>query len=104
MADRIGQQPGNYRLTRLLGQGGFAEAYLRKQTLLETIIAIKVLHIQIAPGDLAQFQQEAFHYSRTYGHSPFRRWLDRFSLREVIRIGTNAVDSSLKIYLTKVVP
>ncbi len=88
MADRIGQQRGNYRLTRLLGQGGFAEVYLGKHTLLETTIAIKVLRTQVAPEDLAQFQQEACHYTRTYGHSPFRRWLDRFSLREVIRIGT----------------
>ena len=28
MADRLGQQFGNYRLVSLLGQGGYAEVYL----------------------------------------------------------------------------
>src|SRR5216110_1957375 len=59
MTDRIGQQLGNYRLTRLLGRGGFAEVYLGKHIFLGTTIAIKVLHTQVAPEDMAQFQQEA---------------------------------------------
>jgi serine/threonine protein kinase len=59
MADRIGQHLGNYRLTRLLGQGGFAEVYLGEHVFLGTTSAIKVLHTQVAPEDMAQFQQEA---------------------------------------------
>ena len=59
MTDRIGQQLGNYRLTRLLGQGGFAEVYLGTHIFLGTTIAIKVLHTQVAPEDMAEFEQEA---------------------------------------------
>ena len=55
MADRIGQQLGNYRLTRLLGQGGFAEVYLGEHVFLGTTIAIKVLHTQVAPEDMGSW-------------------------------------------------
>jgi WD40 repeat protein len=59
MTDRVGQHLGNYRLTRLLGEGSFAVVYLGEHTLLGTTIAIKVLHTQIAQGEVAKFQQEA---------------------------------------------
>ena len=42
MADRVGQQLGNYRLIRLLGQGGFAEVYLGEHMRLGMQAAIKV--------------------------------------------------------------
>ncbi len=62
MADRpnrVGQQLGNYRLIRLLGEGGFAEVYLGEHTYLGTHAAIKILHTRVAQDDIAQFQREA---------------------------------------------
>ena len=59
MADRIGQQLGNYRLTRLLGQGGFAEVYLGEHIYLKTQAAVKVLYTQLAREDFEDFQAEA---------------------------------------------
>jgi WD40 repeat protein len=59
MADRVGQQLGNYRLIRLLGLGGFAEVYLGEHIYLETTAAIKVLHAQIASEEIEHFRNEA---------------------------------------------
>jgi serine/threonine protein kinase len=59
MTDRAGQRLGNYRLLRLLGQGGFAEVYLGEHTYLGTHAAIKILHTRVAQNDIAQFQREA---------------------------------------------
>src|SRR5947209_9258210 len=59
MADRTGQQLGNYTLTRLLGRGGFAEVYLGEHRRLKTLAAIKVLHTQLADSDVDGFLKEA---------------------------------------------
>ncbi|MBA2286567.1 MAG: protein kinase, partial [Ktedonobacteraceae bacterium] len=59
MADRVGQQLGNYRLMRLLGQGGFAEVYLGEHIYLDTEAAIKVLHTRVAEEDEGHFRREA---------------------------------------------
>jgi WD40 repeat protein len=59
VADRVGQQLGNYRLVRLLGQGGFAEVYLGEHIYLDTPAAIKVLYTQLASEDEEQFRTEA---------------------------------------------
>ncbi|HEY7126467.1 MAG TPA: protein kinase [Ktedonobacterales bacterium] len=44
MADRVGQQVGNYRLMRSLGEGGLAEVYLGEHFYLRTQAAIKIWH------------------------------------------------------------
>jgi serine/threonine protein kinase len=62
--NRVGQRFGNYRLSRLIGQGGFAEVYLGEHIFLDTQTAIKVLHTQLVGQDMEQFRQEA----RTIAH------------------------------------
>src|SRR5579871_2027513 len=64
MADRVGQQLGNYRLIRLLGRGGFAEVYLGEHIFLGTQAAIKVLQMQMATSETDRFLAEA----RTIAH------------------------------------
>ena len=59
MDDRIGQQLGNYRLIRLLGEGGFAKVYLGEHIHLGTQAAIKVLHTQLGSEDASAFGTEA---------------------------------------------
>ena len=59
MADRVGQQLGNYRLVRLLGVGGFAEVYLGEHVYLGTSAAIKVLRAQLAEEDVDHFRSES---------------------------------------------
>lgn len=59
MTDRTGQQFGHYRLTRLLGHGGFADVYLGEHIYLGTQAAIKVLNTQLTSDEIEQFRQEA---------------------------------------------
>jgi predicted ATPase/DNA-binding CsgD family transcriptional regulator len=59
MADRSGQQLGNYQLLRLLGQGRFAQVYLGHHVHLETQAAIKVLLAPLTEGEVAAFRAEA---------------------------------------------
>ncbi len=57
--DRIGQQLGNYRLTTLLGKGGFAEVYLGEHVYLKSKAALKLLHTRLAEEDQEHFLTEA---------------------------------------------
>ncbi len=59
MGDRIGQQLGNYRLLRLLGQGGFAQVYLGEHIYLETPAAIKLLTTRLTQDETDPFRREA---------------------------------------------
>ncbi len=75
MADRVGQQLGNYRLTRLLGRGGFADVYLGEHVHIDTQAAIKVLHAQLTPEDVEKFRTEARTLARLV-HPQIVRLLD----------------------------
>ncbi len=64
MADREGQQPGNYHLVRILGRGTFADVYLGRHIHLQTQAAVKMLHERLAQSDIDRFLTEA----RTIAH------------------------------------
>jgi serine/threonine protein kinase len=56
---RVNQQIGNYRLTRLLGKGGYAAVYLGTHLILNKEAAIKVLLMALTPADREAFLAEA---------------------------------------------
>src|SRR5881392_4230970 len=59
MVDLIGQQVGNYRIIRLLGEGGFAEVYLGEHIYLKSLAAIKLVSMQFGESEKASFLAEA---------------------------------------------
>src|SRR5437660_6961319 len=59
MIDRTGEQIGNYRLTKLLGSGGFAHVYLGRHVYLDSPAAIKVMYMNITQEDWENFRAEA---------------------------------------------
>lgn len=64
MEDRIGQQLGNYKILRQVGQGGFADVYLAEHIHLRTQAAIKVLQVRLGENNKQNFLNEA----RTIAH------------------------------------
>lgn len=59
MAELVRQYLGNYRLSYLLGYGGFAEVYLGEHITLKTPAAIKVLRMQLIREAQERFLHEA---------------------------------------------
>jgi WD40 repeat protein len=57
--DLVGQKFGNYRLTSVLGKGGFAKVYLGEHILLPINAAIKVLHTHLSHEQIDTFLVEA---------------------------------------------
>src|SRR5229473_6626828 len=57
--EHTGQQLGSYRLSRLLGQGGFADVYLGEHMYLGTFSAIKVLQVHLGNEERQNFLDEA---------------------------------------------
>src|SRR5216683_7649665 len=80
VADRLGQQLGNYRLVSLLGQGGYAEVYLGQHVRFNQQAAIKVLHAHLTGVEAEHFQQEAETIA-TLAHPSIVRVLD-FDVQE----------------------
>lgn len=60
-AGRVGQQFGNYRLLRLLGEGGFSQVYLAEHLHLDAQVAIKIFHEEL----MAQQRDAFLHEART---------------------------------------
>ena len=59
MNDYIGRQFGHYRILRQLGTGNFATVYLAEHIYVETLVAIKILHVSIGAETHDDFQEEA---------------------------------------------
>jgi eukaryotic-like serine/threonine-protein kinase len=82
MGDRIGQRLGNYRVVRLIGQGGFGDVYLGEHIHLSTQVALKVLQTRLVGSNLEQFRVEAQTIARLV-HPHIVRILD-FGVEEEI--------------------
>jgi serine/threonine protein kinase len=75
MADRVGQQVGNYRLVRLLGQSDWAAVYVGEHLSLHTQVAIKVFTLPLTGADVGRFSTEGNVLARL-AHSSLLRVLE----------------------------
>lgn len=82
LINRIGQHPGNYRLIRLLGKGGFAEVYLGEHLYLKNYVAIKMLLTSVNDEKEQLFLSEA-------------QTLARLTHPNIIRVREFAVESGI---------
>jgi serine/threonine protein kinase len=78
----IGQQFGNYRLLRVLGQGSFAVVYLGEHIYLKSFAAIKILHARLSSDLQESFRNEA-RMLALLSHMHIVRLLD-FGIKEEI--------------------
>ncbi len=91
MRDFVGEQLGNYRIVRLLGQGGFAEVYLGEHMYLKSAAAVKVLRTLLMDEAQAVFVKEA-------------RMLARLSHPHIVRLLDFAVDGGVPFLVMEYAP
>src|SRR5438046_409610 len=91
MADHIGEQLGNYRLLRLLGQGGFAAVYLGEHVYLQSPAALKILRAVLADEDIEGFVTEA-------------QTLARLDHPHILRVLDFAVEDGIPFLVTEYAP
>ena len=75
VADRLGQQFGNYRLVSLLGQGGYAEVYLGQHVRLDLQAAIKVLHTHLTGDERVHWEDDLATLVGTPAETARAHWL-----------------------------
>ncbi len=74
MDDRVGQQIGQYRLIRQIGQGGFGRVYLGEDTTHNSQVAIKILLPALSRAELDKFLAQ-IHIAAAFNHPHIMRIL-----------------------------